>query len=126
MKIATVSLFVNNPLEAHKFYTEVLGFTSKLFMPEMYLAIVASSEEPNGTSLLLEPNNNPIAKTYQDALRKESLPSITFGTTDIQQDYERLKAKGVKFTQEPTQQDWGIEAVFDDTCGNFIQLVQIP
>jgi predicted enzyme related to lactoylglutathione lyase len=125
MKIAMVSLFVNSPVEAHKFYTEVLGFTSKLFMPEMYLAIVVSPEEPNATGLLLEPNNNPIAKTYQDALRKESLPSITFGTTDIQQEYERLKAKGVSFTQEPTKTDWGFEAVFDDTCGNFIQLAQV-
>jgi len=125
MKIAMVSVFVHNPLEAHTFYTEVLGFSTQLYMPEAYLAIVVSPEEPQGTGLLLEPNNNPIAKTYQDALYSAELPVITFGTKDIQQEYERLKERGVVFRKPPTKADWGIEAVFEDTCGNLIQLAQV-
>lgn len=126
MKIAMVSVFVDDPVgKAYKFYTEVLGFNSRMYVPEAYLAIVASPEEPNGTGLLLEPNNNPIAKNYQDALYSEGLPCITMGVADTQKEYERLKNLGVKFKQEPTKQDWGIEAVFDDTCGNYIQIVQM-
>ncbi len=125
MKIALTSVFVPNPSEAHTFYTEVLGFVSKMHIPEAYLAIVASPEEPDGTSLLLEPNQNPIAKNYQEALYKANLPVITFGTADIQQDFERLKSRGVTFRKEPTKTDWGIEAVFEDTCGNLIQLAQM-
>jgi predicted enzyme related to lactoylglutathione lyase len=125
VKIQLVSLFVDDPLKAFKFYTEVLGFIERVYLPEAYLAIVASPEEPGGTGMLLEPNNNPIASTYQSALRKEKLPAIVFGTADIQKEYERLKGLGVVFTQEPTKTDFGIEAVFDDTCGNYIQLYQL-
>lgn len=125
MKIGLVSVFVHNPLEAHQFYTEKLGFISKMYMPEAYLAIVASPEEPESTGILLEPNNNPIASTYQKALYDSNLPCITFTATDIQQMYEDLKAKGVVFRKAPTKTDWGVEAIFEDTCGNFIQLVQL-
>lgn len=125
MKIAMVSVFVNNPLEAHQFYTEVLGFKSYLYMPEAYLAIVVSPEAPDSTTILLEPNNNPIASTYQSALYTSNLPCITFSTSDIQAEYEKLKTKGVVFKKAPTKTDWGIESVFEDTCGNLIQLVQM-
>ena len=126
MKIAMVSVFVDDPVgKAYKFYTEVLGFKSRMYVPEAYLAIVASPEEPDGTGLLLEPNNNPIAKTYQDALYSEGLPCITMGVADVQKEYERLTKLGVKFKQEPTKQDWGTDAVFDDTCGNYIQIAQV-
>lgn len=125
MKIQMVSVFVENPLTAHKYYTEILGFVSRLYMPEAYLAIIASPEEPESTSVLLEPNNNPIAKNYQSALYSAGIPVITFGTADIYKECERLKAKGVKFKKEPVKTDWGYEAVFDDTCGNYIQLAQV-
>lgn len=125
MKILLTNVFVNNPIEAFKFYTEVLGFNKRLYMPEGNLAIVASPEEPDGTGLLLEPNDNPIAKTYQDAIYKAGLPVIVFGVDDIRQEYERLKKLGVVFKKEPTKTDWGTEAVFDDRCGNFIQLAQM-
>jgi predicted enzyme related to lactoylglutathione lyase len=124
MKIALTSVFVDDPIKAFKFYTEVLGFVERMYIPDAYLAIVASPEEPAGTGLLLEPNNNPIASTYQQALRKQGLPVIIFGVEDIQKEYERLREQGVVFTQEPTKSDWGTQAVFDDTCGNFIQLHQ--
>ncbi len=125
MKIALTSVFVNSPAEAFKFYTEVLGYVKKLFIPEAALAIVVSQDQPDGTALLLEPNNNPIAKTYQEAIYKSGLPVIVFGTEDIQKDYERLKKLGVVFRKEPTKSEWGTETIFEDTCGNLIQLHQV-
>jgi predicted enzyme related to lactoylglutathione lyase len=125
MKIALTSVFVDDPGKAFKFYTEVLGFVERMYIPEAQLAIVASPEEPGGTGLLLEPNYNPIAKTYQEAIYKEGLPAIVFGVDDIQREYERLKNLGVAFRGEPTKTDWGTQAVFEDTCGNLIQLHQV-
>ena len=86
MKITLTSVPVNNPLDAFTFYTEVLGFVKRLYIPEAVLAIVASPEEPDGTGLLLEPNNNPISKTFQEAVYQAGLPIIVFGTADIQQE----------------------------------------
>lgn len=124
MKIGLTSVFVHDPNTAFKFYTEVLGFVTRMYVPEAGVAIVASPEEPHGTGLLLEPNNNPIAKTYQEALYKAGLPVIVFAVEDIHKEHERLKEMGVVFSQEPTQTDAGTLAIFDDTCGNLIQLFQ--
>ncbi len=124
MKIALTSVFVNDPLEAFRFYTEKLGFVEKMYMPEHYLAIVASPEDPDGTSLLLEPNMNLGAKEFQKGIYDAGLPIIVFGVPDVQAEYERLRDCGVVFRKEPTRTDWGIEAVFDDTCGNYIQIAQ--
>jgi predicted enzyme related to lactoylglutathione lyase len=124
MKITLTSVFVHDPVAAFKFYTEVLGFVQKLYMPEANLAIVASPEEPNGTQLLLEPNENPIAKTYQEGLFNSGIPCIIFGVADIQQEYERMKALGVVFRKPPAKTDAGTQALFEDTCGNLIQLYQ--
>ncbi|HEX5689482.1 MAG TPA: VOC family protein [Roseiflexaceae bacterium] len=124
MKIKLTSVFVNDPLAAHTFYTEVLGFKSFMFMPEHWLAIVVSPEEPDGTALLLEPNVNLGAKDFQAGIYEAGLPVIVFGVDDIQAEYERLQARGVAFRKPPTPSDFGIEAVFDDTCGNLIQMVQ--
>jgi catechol 2,3-dioxygenase-like lactoylglutathione lyase family enzyme len=125
MKIEMVSVFVDDVNKAHQFYTATLGFIEKMYMPEAFLAIVASPEQPDGTSLLLEPNQNPIASTYQKSLWEANLPVITFSSTDIDQEYERLKAAGVVFRKAPTKTDWGIEAIFEDTCGNLIQLAAL-
>ncbi|MDQ4078821.1 MAG: VOC family protein, partial [Chloroflexota bacterium] len=95
-----------------------------VYIPEAHLAIVASPEEPDGTGLLLESNGNPIAKTYQEALYQERLPAIVLGVEDIQKECERLQELGVVFSQAPTKTEWGAQAVFEDTCGNFIQLHQ--
>jgi predicted enzyme related to lactoylglutathione lyase len=124
MKISLVSIPVNNPVDAFKFYTETLGFIEKMYKPEMWLAIVVSPEEPEGTALLLEPNHNPISKSFQEGVYKAGLPVIILGTKDIRKDFERLKAQGVKFKKEPAKNEWGIEAIFEDTCGNYIQLHQ--
>ena len=117
-------VFVESPKEAFRFYTEVLGFVEKMFEPEAEIAIVVSPEDPDGTQLLLEPNGNPIAKTYQEGLYKAGIPVIVFGVEDIQETYERLKKAGVAFKKEPTTTEWGIQAIFDDTCGNWILLHQ--
>jgi predicted enzyme related to lactoylglutathione lyase len=126
MKIAMTGVYVNNPLEAFKFYTEILGFKEHTYMPEMYLAIVVSPEEPNGTVLLLEPNNNPIASNYQTALYEGGFPAIVFGVDDIEKEYERLTALGVNFKKPPTKTEWGTQAILEDTCGNYIQIHQMP
>jgi catechol 2,3-dioxygenase-like lactoylglutathione lyase family enzyme len=125
MKIALTSVIVDDPIKAFKFYTEVLGFVEKVYMPEAQLAIVVSPEEPEGTGLLLEPNGNPIAKTFQEAVYQQGLPLIVFGVEDLQSEFEKLQKLGVVFRQEPTKTDWGTqEAVFEDTCGNLIQIAQ--
>jgi predicted enzyme related to lactoylglutathione lyase len=125
MKLALSSVYVDDPGKAIKFYTEVLGFVERMYVPEAALAIVASPEEPGGTGLLLEPNGNPIARTYQEALYKQGHPAIVLGVGDLQNEYERLKKRGVTFREEPTKTDWGTQAVFEDTCGNLIQLAQV-
>ncbi len=124
MKIALTSVFVEDPIKAFKFYTEVLGFAEKMYMPEMQLAIVVPPEQPDGTALLLEPNKNLGANTFQKGVYDAGLPYIIFGVDDISKEYERLKAKGVVFRGEPKKTEWGTQVLFEDTCGNLIQLHQ--
>jgi predicted enzyme related to lactoylglutathione lyase len=119
------SVYVDDPVgKAFTFYTDVLGFKELMYMPEAFLAIVVAPDDPTGVGLLLEPNNNPIAKSYQEAVYQQGLPVIVFGVPDVQAEYERLRERGVVFIQEPTTAEWGTTAVFDDTCGNLIQLHQ--
>lgn len=125
MRILLTSVLVNDPAAAHKFYTEVLGFTSRMFMPEARLAIVASPENPSGTGLLLEPNDNPVGKTFQEGIYRQGLPAIVFGVDDIQSEYERLKARGVVFRGKPVKTEYGTLVLFEDTCGNLIQIHQM-
>jgi predicted enzyme related to lactoylglutathione lyase len=124
MKIGVTSVFVHDPIKAFKFYTEILGFVQKMYLPEHWIAIVVSPEDQNGTSLMLEPNHNAIAKNYQEGLYKSGIPCIVFSTDDIQKEYEHLRQKGVVFKSPPKKTDYGTEAVFEDTCGNLIQLFQ--
>ncbi len=124
MKIALTSVFVDDPDKAFKFYTEVLGFVRKLYLPEARLAIVVSPDEPRGTRLLLEPNDNPAGKAFQEATYQSDSPVIVFGVEDIHQEYERMKNLGVVFRKPPTKTEQGTDAIFEDTCGNLIQLFQ--
>ncbi len=109
---------------AFKFYTEILGFQQHTYLPEYSLAIVASSKENNNTLLMLEPNNNVLSKNYQNGLYQKKIPVITFSVQNIYKEFHRLKDLGITFIKEPTKQDWGIESVFDDTSGNYIQLIE--
>ena len=127
MKIKLTSVFVDDQEKALKFYTEGLGFVKKLDFPmgKFKWLTVVSPEEPEGTQLFLGPNDNPAARTYQEALFQQSIPAATFFVDDIQKDYERMKKLGVVFTMEPTKVTGSTIAVFDDTCGNLIQLTQV-
>ena len=124
MKIGMTGVFVKSPVAAFTFYTEILGFVEIMYKPEFNLAIVASPLDIDGTSLLLEPNDHPIAKPYQEALYKEGIPVIVFSTENIHTEYERLSKKGVVFKKKPTETQWGIEAIFDDQNGNWIKIHQ--
>ncbi len=127
MKIKLNSVFVEDQDKALKFYTEVLGFVKKTEIPlgEFKWLTVVSPEEPDGTELVLEPNSNPAAKAFQSALVKQGIPLTAFAVEDVQKEYERMKKLGVEFTMEPTQTGPTTIAVFDDTCGNLIQLYQV-
>ncbi len=126
MKINLTSVFVEDQDKALKFYTEVLGFVKKADFPvgQFKWLTVVSPEEPNGTELLLEPNDNPAAKTFQRAIFEQGIPLATFAVKDVQKEHERLKKLGVVFTMPPTQNGPVTIAVFDDTCGNLIQIAQ--
>lgn len=127
MKIKLTSVFVDDQDKALQFYTEVLGFVKKLDFPlgQFKWLTVVSPEEPDGTQLLLEPNDNPAASAYQQALFEQGIRAASFFVEDIQKEYERMKKLGVVFTLEPTQVPGSTIAVFDDTCGNLIQLTQV-
>ncbi len=127
MKIKLTSVFVDDQDKALKFYTEVLGFVKKQDFPvgQFKWLTVVSPEEPEGVELLLEPSENPATKTFKKALVEQGIAATTFFVDDIQKEYERMKELGVVFTLEPTNIGPATIAVFDDTCGNLIQLTQV-
>jgi predicted enzyme related to lactoylglutathione lyase len=126
MKIIVTSLFVENQEKALEFYTSTLGFVKKHDVPtgEYRWITLVSPGEQDGTELLLEPNVHPAAKEYQKKIVAEGIPATMFGVADIHDEYKRLVDKGVKFTMEPTKMGDVTIAVFDDTCGNLIQIIQ--
>lgn len=126
MKIVVTSIFVQDQVKALEFYTEKLGFVKKedVSAGEFRWITLVSPEDPDGTELLLEPNDHPAAKEYQRKIFADGIPATMFGVQDIRKEYKRLLEKGVKFTMEPTEMDEVTIAVFDDTCGNLIQIVQ--
>ena len=126
MKIIVTSIFVEDQNKALQFYSETLGFVKKHDVPagEFRWITLVSPDDREGTEIVLEPNNNPIAKDYQNRLFEEGIPVTMFGVEDIQKEYERLLQLGVKFTMEPTKMGDITIAVFDDTCGNLIQIIQ--
>ena len=126
MKIKLTSVFVDNQEKALQFYTEILGFVKKAEYPFgkfRWLTVVAP-EEPDGPELLLEPNANPATRTFQKALFTQGIPATSFIVADIQKEFARMKALGVVWRQEPIQAGSTIVAIFEDTCGNLIQIVQ--
>lgn len=126
MKIIVTSIFVEDQEKALKFYTETLGFIKKHDVPtgEYRWLTLVSPEGQEGTELLLEPNQHPAAKDYQKKLFEDGIPVTMFGVDDIQNEYERLLNLGVKFIMEPTKMGDMTIAIFDDTCGNLIQIIQ--
>ena len=119
------SIHVKDPATAHTFYTETLGFETLMAMPEHNLFIIKDPGADDGSvGLLLEPSDNPIGADYMNSVHDAGMPAIVFGVPDVQAEYERLVAAGVKFTGEPTENPYGIIAVFEDGCGNLVQLHQ--
>lgn len=126
MKIKLTSVMVDNQDQALKFYTEILGFIKKNDIPmgEARWLTVVSPEGPYDIELLLEPMGFPPAKTYQKALFEAGIPAASFFVEAIQKEYERMKKLGVMFRSAPTPMGPVTIAVFEDTCGNLIQLCQ--
>ena len=126
MKIVLTSVFVSDQDKALKFYTEILGFVKKTESPagKFKWLTVVSPEDKNGTELVLEPNDNPAAKEYQKAIYAQGIPATSFGVDDVRAEHERLKALGVKFTMQPAEMGNVVIAVFEDTCGNLIQIAE--
>jgi len=126
LRIRLTSVMVSDQEKALKFYTEVLGFVKKadIRAGEGRWLTVVSPDEPDGPELLLEPIGFPPAKTYQKALFDAGIPLASFAVADIQRAYEKLKELGVVFRTPPTKMGPVTVAVFEDTCGNLIQLAQ--
>jgi catechol 2,3-dioxygenase-like lactoylglutathione lyase family enzyme len=127
MRIYVTSVFVDDQDKALKFYTEVLGFVKKTEIPlgdARWLTVVAA-EDPEGTELLLEPDGHPAVGPFKRALVEDGIPYKSFAVSDVHSAYDRLRSAGVRFTQEPLEMGGVTTAVFDDTCGNLIQIVTV-
>lgn len=129
MKIKLTSVPIGDYDKALKFYTEIMGFVKKRDIPlgggARWITVV-SPEEPDGTELLLEPNADyPEMKALKEALVRDGIPFTAFQVNDIQEEYARMKKLGAEFTMEPTNMGMSTVAIFDDTCGNLIQIYQV-
>ena len=127
MKIYVTSIIVDSQEKACQFYTEKLGFKVKHDVPVgdyRWLTLV-SPESPEGVELLLEPDAHPAAQPFKAAIKADLIPYTSFQVEDLDAEYERLKNLGVRFTSEPMRAGKVKVAVFDDTCGNLIQLMQV-
>ena len=124
MKINMMSVLVDDQAKALRFYTDVLGFVKKTDIPagEHRWLTVVSPEDADGPELSLEPDEHPAARPFKSALVSDGIPFTSFAVDDVERDFERLRGQGVRFTQEPTQMGPVTTAVFDDTCGNLIQI----
>jgi catechol 2,3-dioxygenase-like lactoylglutathione lyase family enzyme len=124
MRINLTSVLVDDQAKALQFYTDVLGFVKKTDIPlgeDRWLTVV-SPQQPEGPELLLEPDGHPAAKPFKKALVEDGIPFTSFAVDDVHKEFERLYGLGVRFTQEPIQAGPATTAVFDDTCGNLIQI----
>lgn len=124
MRINLTSVLVDDQEKAERFYTQTLGFVTKNDIPlgeHRWLTLV-SPDDPDGVELVLEPDAHPAAKPFKDALVTDGIPFTSFAVDDVDAEFERLRGLGVRFTQEPTEMGPVTTAVFDDTCGNLIQI----
>jgi catechol 2,3-dioxygenase-like lactoylglutathione lyase family enzyme len=128
MKITVTSVLVDDQAKALAFYIDVLGFVKKTDLPagDFRWLTVVSPEAPDGVELLLEPDAHPAAKPFKEALVADGIPATSFAVDDVPAEFDRLSAKGVTFVQPPTPMGPVTTAVFDDTCGNLIQIASQP
>ncbi|GAA1823685.1 VOC family protein [Luedemannella flava] len=124
IRINLTSIFVDDQDKGLAFYTDVLGFEKKVEVPlgEHRWLTVVSPAEPDGVQLVLEPAAHPAVGPYRQALVDDGIPMTSFAVDDVHKEYERMVALGVVFTQPPTDMGPVTTAVFDDTCGNLIQI----
>ena len=124
MRIHLASVFVDDQEKALRFYTETLGFQLKHNIPlgDHAWITVVSEEAPEGTELVLEPDDHPAVRPFKRALVEDGIPSTSFAVDDVEAEHERLMARGVRFVQPPTDLGAVVTAVFDDSCGNLIQI----
>ncbi|MGW1891969.1 VOC family protein [Streptomyces sp. NPDC002004] len=127
IKVAMTGVYVDDVPKAHVFYTDLLGFETRIHSDlgggAFFVTVGAPGAQPE-LQLLLEPGQGPIAAPYRRALRAAGIPCIVFSVDDVRAEYERLSARGVVFTQPPERQGTVIAAVLDDTVGNLVQLVE--
>jgi catechol 2,3-dioxygenase-like lactoylglutathione lyase family enzyme len=124
MRINLASVLVDDQDKAERFYTEVLGFEKKTEIPmgrHRWLTVV-SPDDPDGVELVLEPDEHPAARPFKSALVEDGIPYTSFAVENVEAEYERLSSLGVRFTQQPVDMGPVTTAVFDDTCGNLIQI----
>jgi catechol 2,3-dioxygenase-like lactoylglutathione lyase family enzyme len=127
MRITVTSVLVDDQEKALRFYTDILGFETKHDIPmgaARWLTVV-SPQDPDGTELLLEPDEHPAARPFKQALVDDGIPFTSFAVDDVAAETSRLQRLGVRFTQQPAQMGPVTTAVFDDTCGNLIQIAQM-
>ena len=126
MRIYMTSVLVDDQEKALRFYTDVLGFVKKTDIPagEARWLTVVSPDSPDGPELLLEPDTHPAAGPFKAALAADGIPVTSFAVDDVNAEFQRLRGLGVRFTQEPVEMGPVTTAVFDDTCGNLIQIAK--
>jgi catechol 2,3-dioxygenase-like lactoylglutathione lyase family enzyme len=127
MRINLTSVLVDDQEKALAFYTDVMGFVKKTDFPvgEARWLTVVSPESPDGPELVLEPDAHPAAKPFKEALVADGIPFTSFAVDDATAEFDRLRSKGVRFTQEPLTMGPMTSAVLDDTCGNLIQIASM-
>ena len=127
LRINVTSVMVDDQRKALAFYTGVLGFVKKTEIPmgEVSWLTVVAPDAMDGVELVLEPDSHPAAGPFKRALVEDGIPFTSFAVDDVRAEYERLRAAGVRFTQEPTDLGPVSVATFDDTCGNLIQIAQL-
>jgi catechol 2,3-dioxygenase-like lactoylglutathione lyase family enzyme len=128
VRITITSVLVDDQEKALRFYTDVLGFVKKTEIPlgEARWLTVVSPEQPDGPELLLEPDAHPAARPFKEALVEDGIPFTSFVVDDVHAEVERLRGLGVHIAREPGESGGVTTAVFDDTCGNLIQIASQP
>jgi catechol 2,3-dioxygenase-like lactoylglutathione lyase family enzyme len=124
VRITVTSVLVDDQEKALRFYTDVLGFVKKndIQLGEARWLTVISHDQPDGPELLLEPDGHPAVRPFKEAFVEDGIPFTSFAVDDVHAEVERLRVRGVRFTQEPLETENVTTAVFDDTCGNLIQI----
>ena len=126
MRIYLTSVLVDDQHKALEFYTDLLGFVKKHDIPlgEARWLTVVAPDHPQGPELVLEPDSHPAAKPFKAALVADGIPATSFAVDDVHAEFQRLRDRGVRFTQDPVDMGAVTTAVFDDTCGNLIQIAK--